>query len=107
MRNDDPVAGLGEQRRHIDKAMDVVGPAVQQDDDGAVGRTVLGIAYIEHAGIDLLQRGERRVIRRRGWRRYRGLRLRPAAEDERCCRDTESGGAEKLAAIAIDLFGYE
>ena len=56
IRDDHPVAGRGQQRRDVDIAVDVVGPAVQQDDRRAVGRTVLGIADIQNAGIDLLQR---------------------------------------------------
>ena len=56
--NDHPIAGRRQQRRDIDEAVDVVGPAVQENDRRAIGRTGFGIADIEHAGIDLLQRAE-------------------------------------------------
>ena len=61
IRHDHAVARRRQQRRDIDKAVDVVWPAVQQDDRRAVGRTRFGIADIQHAGVDLLQRAERGV----------------------------------------------
>jgi hypothetical protein len=40
--------------------VDVVGPAVQENDRRTGGGTGFGVADIENAGIDLLQRCERR-----------------------------------------------
>ena len=53
--HDHPVARRRQQRRDIDKAVNVVGPAMQKNDGGSVGGAGFGIADIEHAGIDLLQ----------------------------------------------------
>ena len=61
IRNDHAVARRRQQRRDIDKAVNVVGPAVQKNDRRAIGGTGFGVADIQDAGIDLLQRGERRV----------------------------------------------
>jgi hypothetical protein len=58
VRNDHPVAGRRQQRRHVDIGVDVVRPAVQKNDRRAVGRTCLGIADVQDAGIDPLQRAE-------------------------------------------------
>ena len=54
VRDDHPVALRRQQRGDVDVAVDVVGPAVQQDDRGTVGRAGLGVADVEQAGIDLL-----------------------------------------------------
>ena len=86
IRNDHPVARRRQQRRDIDKAVNVVGPAVQKNDRRAIGRTGFGVADVQDAGIDLLQRRERRVRPRldRGqlaWRRLRGC-----ASQNRLCR---------------------
>ena len=56
--NDDAVAFGREQGRDVDKAVDVVGPSVQENDRRAFRGTGFGIADIEHAGVDLLQRRE-------------------------------------------------
>ena len=61
IRDDHPVARRRQQRRDIDIAVDVVGPAVQKNDRRAIGGAGLGVADIQDAGIDLLQRAERRV----------------------------------------------
>ena len=57
------MAGLRQQRRHIDKAVDVVGPAVQQNDGRTIGRAGFGIADIQATGIDLLEGAKRRTGR--------------------------------------------
>ena len=61
IRNDHPVARRRQQRGDIDKAVNVVGPAVQKNDRGTIGGAGFGVADIQDAGIDLLQRAERRV----------------------------------------------
>ena len=77
---DDPVALRRQHRRHVDVAVDVIGPAVQKKDDRTAGGPVLGIPYVEHARIDRLERLERRSARRRRRcahrRRTRGQRSR-------------------------------
>ena len=60
IRHDHAVAGRRQQRRHIDEAVNVVGPAVQKNDGRTIGGTGLSVSDIQGAGIDLLQRCERR-----------------------------------------------
>lgn len=38
--------------------MNIIRPAVQQNDHGALGRTHLGVSYIQQTGLDVLQRAE-------------------------------------------------
>ena len=59
--DDHPVARRRQQRGDIDIAVNVVGPAMQKNDRGTIGRAGLGVSDIQDAGIDLLQRAERRV----------------------------------------------
>ena len=47
IRHDHPVAGRRQQRCDVDEAVDVVGPAVQEDDRRAVGRTGFGVADVQ------------------------------------------------------------
>ena len=61
IRNDHPVARRGQQRRDIDIAVNVVGPAVQKNDRRTIGGAGFGVSDIQDAGIDLLERGERCV----------------------------------------------
>ena len=60
IRNDHPVARRCQQGRDIDEAVNVVGPAVQKNDRRTIGGAGFGIADIEDAGIDLLQRTQRK-----------------------------------------------
>jgi hypothetical protein len=83
--------------------MDVVRPAVQQDDNRAIRRAVLGIADIENAGVDLLERGECRAGSPQARRLNVGLRLGRLAEHKRCHRNAQGGGAEEMAAILADV----
>ena len=61
IRDDHAIARRGQHGRDIDKAVNVVGPAVQKNDRRAIGRAGFGVADIQDAGIDLLERAERRV----------------------------------------------
>jgi len=61
VRHDHAIACRCEQRRNIDKTVNVVRPAVQKQDGRAAGRTGFGVADVQDAGIDLLQRTERGV----------------------------------------------
>ena len=61
IRDDHPVARRRQQRGDIDKAVNVVGPAVQKNDRGTIGGAGFGVSDIQQAGIDLLQRAERSV----------------------------------------------
>jgi hypothetical protein len=63
--HEDPVSAGGQDRCHVDVAVDVVGPSMQQDDRRTVGRAVLGIPNVQYAGVDLLERRERCVSDRR------------------------------------------
>ena len=55
IRDDHPVARRRQQRRDIDIAVNVVGPAVQKNDRGTIGGAGFGVSDIQQAGIDLLQ----------------------------------------------------
>ena len=54
--NDDAVAGLCEKRRHLDEAVDVVGPSVEQNDGGTIRRAGLGVANVQQSRLDLFER---------------------------------------------------
>ena len=85
--NKDAIPRRCQQGGHIDKAVNVVGPAVQKDHGRAIGRTGFGIADIQDTGLDLLQRRERCV---RAWLdfgqvrplRLAGLRIRATGRGE-------------------------
>jgi hypothetical protein len=51
--DDHPVAHLRQERRYIDVAVNVVGPAVQKDDRGTIGGPGFGVSNVQDAGIDL------------------------------------------------------
>ena len=53
IRNDHAVAGLRQQRRDLDKTVNLVGPAVQKNSGSAISRTNVGVSYTEWAGSDL------------------------------------------------------
>src|SRR5207253_749829 len=61
VRDDYAITGLCEHGRDIDKAVNVIGPTVQQNHNGSTRWTALRVTYIQDAGIDLLQRSERRI----------------------------------------------
>jgi hypothetical protein len=58
IRDDHPVAGRGQQRRNIDKAVNVVRPAMQQNHRGTIGGAGFRVSNVQESGIDLLQRTE-------------------------------------------------
>src|SRR5271154_5704887 len=62
IRDDHPVSRRCQQRGNIDKAVNVVRPAVQKNDGRAIGRTGFGVANIQEASINLLQWAERCVL---------------------------------------------
>ena len=45
------------KRRHLDEAVDVVGPSVEQNDGGTVARAGLGITNVQQSRFDLLEGG--------------------------------------------------
>src|SRR5918993_198215 len=53
MWDDRPVACLRQQRRHIDVAVNVVGPAVQKNYRRTIGGAGFSVSNIQDAGIDL------------------------------------------------------
>ena len=108
IRHDHPVALRRQQRRDIDKAVNVVRPAVQKDDGAAVRRTGLGVSDIQDAGIDLLERCERRMRPRFGHAQCHrfglaGLRSRGIAHGEPGRGNGHGRGAKKAAAIIVDV----
>src|SRR3981189_1548296 len=58
IRDDHAVARSCEHGRDIDKAVNVVGPAVQKNHNGSVRGTGLCGTHLQYARIDLLQRAE-------------------------------------------------
>src|SRR5258705_12639476 len=69
------IARRRQQRRDVDIAMNVVGPAVQKDDRRAIGWAGLRIADIQDTGLDLLQGHERCVRTWLDFGQIRPLRL--------------------------------
>src|SRR6202040_198934 len=89
--------------------VDVVGPAVQENDHRTVARACFGIADAQHPGIDLLDGPERRARPRLGRRRECQL---PLAGCFRGPEDAELGGgkghgrgATEAAASGVELVG--
>jgi hypothetical protein len=110
IRHDHPVACGRQHGRDIDKAVNIVRPAMQQNDGGTVGGAGLGITDIEQAGIDLLQRAERGVRARLDLGQFgrfclADLRIRRTAQGELGGCEGHRGGAEKAAAVLVDVFG--
>ena len=58
-------AGRSDQRGHVDIAVDVVWPAVQQDDRRTLGRASLRVSDMQDAGIEVTEEGKARARRRR------------------------------------------
>jgi hypothetical protein len=58
-REEHAIACRGQHRRHVDKAVNVVRPAVQQNDSGAIRRTGFGVGHGQEPGVDLLLAGPR------------------------------------------------
>jgi hypothetical protein len=80
---------------------------VQQNDCGTIGGAGFGISDIQDAGIDLLQRAERRVRPRLDRSRIRGpcragLCVRQTAQHELSGGDAHRRGAKKAASILVD-----
>ena len=84
IRDDHPVARRRQQRGDIDIAVNVVGPAVQKNDRRTIGGAGFSVSDVQDAGIDLLQRSERRVRPRldRGQLAGRPARLRVRGTDQ-------------------------
>src|SRR6185503_17651782 len=57
VRHDHPVALRGQERRDVGVGVDVVRPAVQEQNRRAVAGAVLDIADVQDAGIDLADGG--------------------------------------------------
>jgi hypothetical protein len=58
MRHDHPVARRCQQRRDIDEAVNIIGPAVQKHDRRTIGGAGFSVSNMQDAGIDLLQCAE-------------------------------------------------
>src|SRR5215467_2791900 len=108
VRDDHPVAGRGQQRRNINKTVNVVRPAVQENDHWSVGGTGFSVTDIQDAGIDLLQRSEGRVC---SWLDCRHVYLFSLC----CCRidhpeltggDCKRGDAKEAASVLVDFRHY-
>ncbi len=59
--DDHPVACLRKPRGNVDKAVNVIGPAVQQHDRRTIALASFSVADVQDAGIDLFQRTEGRA----------------------------------------------
>src|SRR3981189_992631 len=105
IRDDHAVARSCEHGRDIDKAVNVVGPAVQKNHNGSVRGTGLCVTHIQYARIDLLQRSERGI--------RSGLDCRHFCPHPLCCRRTDHpelsggdrhrGGGKETASILVNL----
>ena len=92
--DDHPIARLRQDRRDIGIAVDVIGPAVEQQHGRAVVRTRLGIGDVEQVGAHM---AHRREAAQRGGRCGSGPAGGSGRGDE-CRRRTRQGGGEKRAA---------
>src|SRR5262245_56172204 len=104
MRNDCSIAGRGQQRRDINKGVNIVRPAVQEDDYWPIGGTGLSVPDVQGASINLLQRPEGRVC---SWLDCRHLCLHPLCsrgtdEPELSGSDRHCSAAKEPASIRID-----
>jgi hypothetical protein len=108
-RDDDAIALVREQRRDIDEAVNVVGPAMQEQHRGTVAGTRLGVSDVQHARIDLLDRAERGVRSR--FHDRHGTRS-GSARSCRCQvgkaplrrRRGDDGTSQEVAPMGIDRF---
>ena len=78
---------------------------------GTVGGAGFGVADVQDAGVDLLQRAERRVCPRLALGQAHGLRLyglcfRGINHAESCGGGCHDRGADKAAAGTVKLFGH-
>src|SRR5215212_6120371 len=107
MGDDDAVACFGKQRSHIDKAMNIVRPTVQQENRRTIGRTVLGISHIEDPGIDLFQRTKCGAFRRRACRFViTGLSVSGVTHEKTRGANAQGSGLNEMTAIGIDLLRH-
>src|SRR5262249_6071673 len=86
----------------------VVRPAMQEDRHGSIAGTGFGVPDAEHAGIDLLQRGERGMrprfdVRHTGGFRVRRLCTRDTDHTELCSGKSSRGSTNEAAPIRMDL----
>ncbi len=102
IRDDRPVARLRKPRRHVDIAVNIVGPAVQKHDRRTIGGTSFSVSDIQETGIDLLQQAEGRVRPRlhRGlvcWFCHTCLCI-PTSGHAKLCRGKNHGRSPQKAA---------
>src|SRR6202022_489155 len=103
VRDEHVIALRRQQRRHIDIAMDVVGPAVQEDDRSTVGGSGFCVADVQESCIDLLD-GAERHMRLGHVLRLAGLCLGKTAHAE--CSGSDDSGNQETAAIDVVEHGY-
>ena len=72
-----------QQRRDLGKGMDVIGPAMEQQDRRATARPHVDITDIDHTGVDLADRSQRRRAGA-GSRSSESPASRPAGHQRRC-----------------------
>jgi len=104
IRDDHPVAVRRQQRRNVDIALNVVGPAVQKNDRRTIDWSSFSVPDTQDAGIDLLQWIEGRVrLRLHHGQICRfcltGLRLRATGHTELRGDNGQAGLTKKAAAI--------
>src|SRR5580698_1572925 len=64
--DDYPVACRSQQRSNVDKAVNIVGPAMEKNDRMAICWAVLSVSNVKETGVDLLYRREGCVCSRLG-----------------------------------------
>src|SRR5262245_11309336 len=85
--------------------MNVVWPAVQENDGRPIGGTGLGVTHIQNAGVDLLQWTKRRICSRLDCRHLclRSLCCRRTDHSELSGSDGYRGGAKEAPSILVDF----
>src|SRR5690606_21604125 len=100
-----------QQRRHINVCVDVVGPAMKQNDHRPIGWASLGIADVKEAGIDLLQRFKGSLRDRRDpsrvWRDGTWLGDCGTGYSELGNGSGGHGGSQETATVRVDGVGHK
>ena len=97
--DDHPVSGRSKQRRDIDEAVDVVGPAVEEDDRRPAGGARFRVSHVQQTGVDLLQRSERAL-------RSAGGSVGRSSPGEVGCSDGHGSRSQHAAAALVDGFSH-
>ena len=99
IRHDHPVPRQSKQGRDIDETVNVVRPAVEEDDGRPAGGAGFRVPHVKQAGIDLLQRTERAL-------RAAGGSVGGYGFGELRCSDGHGCRGQDAAAVLVDGFSH-